>query len=79
MIRSAILIGGFFLAFMTAYGQIGSDYALSGGPQFGVVLASGGIAFGLATVVLYAVPRFLNRPGLDDWFTDSLLVPLGLA
>lgn len=79
MIRSAILVGGFLLALLTAYGQIGNDYVLSGGPQFGVVMATGGIAFTLATVLLYLVPRFLNRPGLDDWFTDSLLAPLGLA
>ncbi|MCB1232691.1 MAG: hypothetical protein KDN19_20775 [Verrucomicrobiae bacterium] len=59
--------------------RIGSDYGESGIVGLGtlsVALINGLI---LATITVYLLPRFLEAPGIDDWFTDRLLAPLGLA
>lgn len=60
-------------------GRVASDYSESGVTGAGAVAASGAIALVFAVIALYAVPRVLGQPGIDDWFTDRLLVPLGLA
>lgn len=59
--------------------QIGGDYDLSTWMGFSIVVTSTGIGALSAVTLLYLLPRFMERPGIDDWFTDRLLVPLGLA
>lgn len=79
MVHGILGFAGFIAAFFVVSFQTGSDYDISGAAGFGVVALAGGIGLTLATVTLYLIPRFLERPGLDDWFTDHLLAPLGLA
>ena len=75
-----LLIGGGVLAIVgLASFQVGSGYGLSGGSGIGAVLLGGTITLITSVVTLYLIPRFLQRPGIDDWFTDHLLMPLGLA
>jgi hypothetical protein len=79
MIHSALLMVALFAVVTVVSNQIGVDYDFSGWMGFGVMMAGAGIALVLATSTLYLLPRYLEQPGLDDWFTDQLLVPLGLA
>ena len=75
-----ILVGVALLSILgLASFQVGSGYGLTGGSGIGAVMLSAAIAFGVSVVTLYLVPRVLERPGIDDWFTDRLLSPLGLA
>jgi hypothetical protein len=79
MLHSILFTVAFCAMIMLASNQIGVDYDLSGWMGFGVILTTAGIGLVIATCTLYLLPRYLERPGLDDWFTDQLLVPLGLA
>lgn len=76
----ALLVGVALLSILgLASFQVGSGYGLDGGSGIGAVMLGAAIAFSVSVFTFYVVPRFLQRPGIDDWFTDRLLSPLGLA
>lgn len=74
------IAGGALLSILAlASFQVGGGYGLSGGAGIGAVMLSCSVAFVFSAITLYLLPRVLQRPGIDDWFTDHLLAPLGLA
>ncbi|MCB1092096.1 MAG: hypothetical protein KDL87_11225 [Verrucomicrobiae bacterium] len=79
MAISAACMAGLIALTLVTSSQIAGDYDLAGTGGFGVVTAATAICGVIAVSVLYLLPRYLNEPGIDDWFTDQLLVPLGLA
>lgn len=68
-----------FLAFWLSCRIVGRSYGssmLAGMSTLGVVL----VLFGIGSiVVLYGLPRLLNQPGIDEWFTEQILSPLQLV
>lgn len=76
----ALWIGGGIHAIVAfASFQVESGYGLSGGSGIAAVLLGDTIILIPSVSTLYPVPRDLQRPGIDDRFTDRLPMPLGLA
>ncbi len=78
-IHGFVIVAAFVAFLLVTSFRVASDYGESGAMGFGAVMT--GLVSGLilATVTLYLLPRFLEQPGLDEWFTDRLLSPLGLV
>lgn len=79
LVHGALLAVAVVATVLILSNQIGNDYDLSTWMGFSIVVTSSGIATLSAVTILYLLPRWMERPGIDDWFTDRLLVPLGLA
>jgi hypothetical protein len=79
MIHSAVVLSGVFTVISRISCVIADDYSISGASGLGTVMLTLGAGFVLAASSLYLLPRFMEWPGIDDWFTDRLLAPLGLA
>ena len=79
ILGSAVVVVTFLLCIIQIAKTLSGYFSISRLSAL-LVMAAHTVLTGLAVFFFfYMLPILLNREGVDDWLTDSVLVPLGLA